>query len=378
MGVTGGSRTDATKQTGGGQRDVGFDIARAVFMVLGIVSHAAVIYREGDPWRVSADTSHIAFTWITDFMRAFRMYAFYVIAGYFFALSAHRTSANEAVRHRITRLGVPLVFIGFTANGVMHALSTYVDHDLTWFEYVTRGVWLGPLWFIGNLLVYCALWAVVDRAVRRCSLPATPTALHLTAIMALTPIASSALSAIGNRICASTLVFVSLPQLYEFAAFFALGAFVETRPAWFAELVRLRRAGSVLVLALLAVAIASKLGLEERSYSAMLVVRQFLHLALALAILGLFRGITTAPRWVRRMTSAAYTVYVLHAPCVVALYVVLEPLQLGMATTFLTICVVTLSVTLWIHEHVVARFALAELLVNGVLPRRRARRAAPA
>ncbi|MCC7172111.1 MAG: acyltransferase family protein, partial [Planctomycetes bacterium] len=162
MSESGGFRESSQVNTGGGHRDVGFDVARAVFMVLGIVSHAAVIYREGEPWRVSSDQSHVVFTWITDFMRAFRMHAFFVIAGYFFATSIQRYGANGALRARLVRLGVPLVFIGSTANGVMNALSTYARLPDSVLDYVLQGAWLGPLWFIGNLIVYCASWALID------------------------------------------------------------------------------------------------------------------------------------------------------------------------------------------------------------------------
>jgi peptidoglycan/LPS O-acetylase OafA/YrhL len=181
------------------------------------------------------------------------------------------------------------------------------------------------------------------------------------------------LSAFGNRVCSSVIVFVSFPQLYEFAPFFALGAFVQARRAWLVELVRPRRALLVLVVALVAMGAATTLGLEQRSYTLMFVVRQFMRLALALAILGAFRGVTSPPRWVRRLTAAAYTVYVLHAPVVVVLYVVLEPFELGMVATFLILCVVTAIATLAIHERLVARYPLAEFLINGVRPRRGAK-----
>lgn len=373
MSESGGIHEPSASSTGDGHRDVGFDVARAVFMVLGIVSHAAVIYREGDPWRVSSDQSHVVFTWITDFLRAFRMHAFFVIAGYFFATSIQRYGANGALRARIVRLGVPLVFIGWTANGLMNALSTYARLPDSVLEYVLRGSWLGPLWFIGNLIVYCALWALIDAKLRRLALPQEPRALHLAMVTAAVPLASALLSAFGNRVCSSVIVFVSFPQLYEFAPFFALGAFVQARRAWLVELVRPRRALLVLVVALVAMGAATALGLEQRSYTLMFVVRQFMRLALALAILGAFRGVTSPPRWVRRLTAAAYTVYVLHAPVVVVLYVVLEPLELGMVATFLILCVVTAITTLAIHERLVARYPLAEFLINGVRPGRRAK-----
>lgn len=373
MSESGGFRESGQVTTGGGHRDVGFDVARAVFMVLGIVSHAAVIYREGEPWRVSSDQSHVVFTWITDFMRAFRMHAFFVIAGYFFATSIQRYGANGALRARFVRLGVPLVFVGLTANGLMNALSTYARLPDSVLEYVLRGAWLGPLWFIGNLIVYCALWALIDGMLRRLPLPAEPRAVHLALATAFVPVTSALLSALGNRVCSSVVVFVSFPQLYEFAPFFALGAFVQARRAWLVELVRPRRALLVLVVALVAVEAATAIGLEQRSYTLMLALRQFMRLSLALAILGAFRGVTSPPRWVRRLTDAAYTVYVLHAPVVVALYVVLEPLELGMVATFLILCVVTAITTLAIHERIVARYPLAEFLINGARPRSRAK-----
>ncbi|MCC7169827.1 MAG: acyltransferase family protein, partial [Planctomycetes bacterium] len=254
--------------------------------------------------------------------------------------------------------------------------STYARLPDSVLDYVLQGAWLGPLWFIGNLIVYCASWALIDGMLRRLPLPAEPRAVHLALATAFVPVTSELLAALGNRVCSSVVVFVSFPQLYEFAPFFALGAFVQARRAWLVALVQPRRAWSVLVLALVAMQIATAIGLEERSYTLMLVVRQSMRLALALAILGSFRGVTSPPQWVRRMTTAAYTVYVLHAPVVVALYVVLEPLQLGMAATFLILCVVTAITTVAIHERVVAPYPLAGFLFNGARRRRDANGAA--
>lgn len=341
-------------------------------MVLGIVSHAAVIYREGEPWRVSSDQSHVVFTWITDFMRSFRMHAFYVIAGYFFAASAQSHGAASALRTRLVRLGVPLVFVGATINGAMNAMSTYARLPDSIGEYVLRGSWLGPLWFIGNLIVYCALWTLIDARQRRLPVPMQPKPIHLALAMGAVAVGSALLSAVGNRVYASTFAFVTFPQLYEFAPYFVLGAFVQARRAWLVELVRLPRAAIVFAGAYGVVLVAESLDLEARSYTLMLALRMFERLALALTILGLFRGITSPSRWVKRLTVAAYTVYVLHAPVVVAMYVVFEPLRLGMAATFTVICVTTLVVTVAIHEGIVARVPLAALLLNGA-PRKRAK-----
>ncbi|KYL34309.1 hypothetical protein A2I98_12240 [Pseudoalteromonas agarivorans] len=68
------------------QRLHGIDFCRAVFMILGLFYHTALIYNDGYVWRVSSSDNSIFFNYISNFIHAFRMEAFYIISGFFYLL----------------------------------------------------------------------------------------------------------------------------------------------------------------------------------------------------------------------------------------------------------------------------------------------------
>ncbi|MBB1290472.1 acyltransferase family protein [Pseudoalteromonas sp. SR43-6] len=61
----------------------GLDFCRAIFMVLGVFYHVALIYKVEQDWRVGSNDTSEFFSIISLFIHDFRMEAFYVIAGFF-------------------------------------------------------------------------------------------------------------------------------------------------------------------------------------------------------------------------------------------------------------------------------------------------------
>ena len=64
----------------------GIDFCRALFMILGLFYHVALIYNDAYVWRVSSRESSVVFNYISNFINTFRMEAFYIISSFFYIL----------------------------------------------------------------------------------------------------------------------------------------------------------------------------------------------------------------------------------------------------------------------------------------------------
>lgn len=105
-------------------RLVGFDVLRSALMLLGVAYHAAYAYVPGiAPYYFVEDPStHPAFATIAGLLHAFRMPAYFALAGFFAHRAWVRRGTTAFVRDRLLRLGVPFL----VALPVVWALELWV------------------------------------------------------------------------------------------------------------------------------------------------------------------------------------------------------------------------------------------------------------
>ena len=161
----------------------------------------------------------------------FGMALFFFIAGLFTPRSLARKGPRKFLVDRTIRLGLPmLLFIV-----VMSPVVEYVDpENAAWeqgFWAFTRHIWWppapGPTWFLGVLLLFSALYALV-RTIR----PASPARLPLRARQFLFPIAVVAIASYAIRIVAplgEERWRLALGQAPGWVAGFALGVLATER-----------------------------------------------------------------------------------------------------------------------------------------------------
>jgi glucan biosynthesis protein C len=145
-------------------RMVFFDNLRVVLIAMVIVHHVGQAYGPtGGWWPVQEPTRAAVLGPFFMVNRSFGMSLFFMIAGYFAALSCERSGPRVLVRSRLQRLGIPL--LGFTL--LMVILQVFV------FGPIDSGD-LGPVWpidvvhfwFVQHLLLYSlgfALWQSLRR-----------------------------------------------------------------------------------------------------------------------------------------------------------------------------------------------------------------------
>ena len=112
------------------------DVSRALFMLLGIPFHAALVYSSAI-WAVSSPDKSAALEYLPTILSSFRMPGFFMIAGFFAALLLQRRSAADWLRMRIVRLGIPLL------TGIAMIVLTCTGIGL-----IVTGIWATVDWIM--------------------------------------------------------------------------------------------------------------------------------------------------------------------------------------------------------------------------------------
>jgi glucan biosynthesis protein C len=92
------------------------DGARALLITIGILLLASRIYDTSGSWLVHDASGSPAFEAAWRVIHIFRMPAFFIVAGFFCALSVRRHGADGFLPRRFLRVGVPMLAIALTLN----------------------------------------------------------------------------------------------------------------------------------------------------------------------------------------------------------------------------------------------------------------------
>jgi glucans biosynthesis protein C len=131
------------------------DFSRAFFLLLGVILHAAVFCENS----VTA-----ALIWET--IHSFRLPGFFLLAGFFSALSLARSSPERFLLKRFFRLCVPLVSVT-AINLLLNCGNRTNWQDFSReesFTYWWSGDWLQHLWFLSTLLTYVLILFLTVKA----------------------------------------------------------------------------------------------------------------------------------------------------------------------------------------------------------------------
>jgi len=374
-----------------GERVHGLDALRVAAMLLVIVLHAAIPYMDlplpGLPWPggdpTSAALSHLYWSF-----RGPSMAVFFVLAGFFAAQLMTTRGAAAFVRQRAARLLVPFLaatVVVLPVTFCVCAAGWWLAGDCTWDDIrrVKFGSHIQPelygpghLWFLEDLVVFCAIyWAVRTLWPRRSAfgerrydrLLVSPwRALWLAIPTALVVGVDPTVFTVHHN------TFVPTPSsLLHYGVFFAAGTWLHRRRD---VLDRLTRRGSVceLVCALpLFIAVESLVRARAVGPAA---AADDIALAAALALFiwltvfgffGLFLTTFTRPRpFVRHLADASYWAYLVHLPVVVGWQVVLTAAPIPAVLKWLVAAAATIPLCLWSYGRWVRGGALGALL-NG-------------
>jgi glucan biosynthesis protein C len=343
----------------------GLDLARAVFMSLGVIYHSAKVYQADGGWRVSAPEGHPAFNALAMIIHDFRMPAFYIIAGFFFVLIVEKYGKKRSFFDRTLKLGVPLLFVGLTFNFIMNKLS-YNHTFSSGADYYIKGEWLGHLWFIGNLLFYTAVsLPFVQYFISEKSRQFRAITLAFIAFVAA-PFLSLCFSIVGKELYDSDFLFLSFEKIYYYFPFYFLGIFFYSVRSKFLSLLNLKVSLFLLACAVVANVLSGWTEIAELSWSLKEIVRRSGTIFLAISLIGFLNAFARDSKFIQKHVEASYTIYLLHQPLIIILFYVISLVELNAITSFLILSLSVYLLCYLVHQKVVRQNTVLLFLLNGV------------
>ena len=363
-------------------REHHWDAIRALLMLLGIPYHVAMAYRAGQTWIMNSGEGAQAFTWLAQAIHAFRMPAFFIIAGYFAALLLSRRAPGTWWQGRLVRLGVPFVATILTLNPLLNlfcelsnfswagALRSWGHESAT-----SGGYWVRHLWFLIVLIYFSTVAALLCRFVPRLRVATLSARVDglLARNLALTVVGVALLVGLWEGAAIEWFYMKGLntnviqeilriDQTIEFLPYFLLGCFLARAPALKQALYRFSPAVAVFAIAPLALDLAFSKGLWP-PYGRFL--DTLAAIGLTQLLVATIKQIGDRPSpLVQEMVRASFVIYLFHLPIIAGLVLAGKGLAmpLGLKAGLMMALTLALSYGIWC---IVRRSPLLLFLFDG-------------
>lgn len=166
------------------------DAARALLLLLGLPFHVATkAIFESDPAATDFQQSLLIGGWAS-ITHVFRMFAFFMLAGYFAGMIRERKGTRAWIAERTRRLGLPFVASLLTLGALQYRLQDALLGK-TSPSFLGLPLALDHLWFLAVLLGFCATYAAIPlrwirpgEAMQRAMLLSGPGGLVVLALLA--------------------------------------------------------------------------------------------------------------------------------------------------------------------------------------------------
>lgn len=289
------------------------------------------------------------------------MHGFYILAGYFFCSSYERHGIRKTLNSRILKLGIPLLFVGFTLNTAMNTMSEQRDYSENIFDYIMNGEWLGHLWFIGNLLVYSLVSCLFVRYLLKFPSPIKAPSIQALLLLLGTPLATLCMLFISKVTYAGELIFISFYSLFLYFASYVLGMLLYRFKEAFLVLTNIKFSS---MFCLLACAI---LYMPQMPDSGVLFYYSLnlSGIALSMFLISLCCTFPINNKIIRSVTEASYSIYLLHQPLLVILFPALLFLGLGHQISFILLFTVVFLGCWAFDRNIIMKNRALAFLISG-------------
>jgi Acyltransferase family len=345
------------------------DRLRVVLTALVILHHTAITYGGSGGWFYrevpsSSNPTSLLLTLFCAVNQSFFMGMFFLLAGYFTPGSLHRKGLAPFIQERLIRLGLPLLFFGFVLGPLTVALAAWPksqDVLQRWLSQLAQGSFvIGPLWFVFALLIFSLAYVAWRQCMaERASEPQRDVPASRAWVCAALAVGAAAL---GIRLIIPVGEQVWGLQLGYFASYvflFALGC-VASRDRWLDRLEHMQARRwlwlslvcipMLFIAAALAGALAGKPVNFNGGLSIPAVVyafwEPFVAWGLIAWLLVSFRAKfnSPSPRW-ERWATQAYGAFILHAPVLVGISVLLSGWAAPAALKFAVVGIASIAAT---------------------------------
>ncbi len=353
------------------------DSARAIFMILGVFYHTALIYSTSDVWLVRGNELNVFFDYFSYVIHLFRMEGFYIVAGFFAALLIEKKGAKGFLQERLIRLGIPMLTIGFTLNYFMNEWSTAAPVQTTGLTYFLNGDWVGHLWFLGNLIVYIAITAIFLLKKKHTFnaifnfFDKTSKKYFILKFM----IFSFFFYSVGHIVMVylvGKIFFIEIPALFKYFPFYLLGYLFYFNQQTLESIVNYQKLKYHIFLSILILLFMSKIFLFQKEVFFIkflsFVLETYLSIILSLSIILVFKSIklfNDSSRTVRKLSDASYSIYLLHQPFIVGFFHVFNAQVQNPILGFILISLSTSILAYLLHIYFIQKYQIVSLLFNG-------------
>src|SRR5690554_5168260 len=220
------------------------DNLKVALISLVVVHHAGQAYGPTDYWPIRSDEQIALLGPFFEINGAFFMGLFFLISAFFLPRSVDRKGVGTAVRDRLMRLGIPLLFMTILVFGPLTYLVDGIDISF-WrymlFDYLGTGdLELAHLWFVSLLLFFSLCYLLFrllssnSRAITSEAAAETPSNLLIVGLIVVL-LSSNALIRIwfpvGVWVDFSPILPVEVGRLPQYAIMFTLGL-IACRRGW--------------------------------------------------------------------------------------------------------------------------------------------------
>ena len=342
------------------------DALRAFAMLLGIVLHASLFLMPADLWPVQDEWSNYhdlennPYAILFGAIHGFRMPLFYLISGFFTAMLWQSRGLSSLARHRLKRIGLPLLVGMVTIIPATNAFF-FPPNPLTWL--LSWLFSLAHLWFLWYLILMAAVFIVCARLGLQFRHPAW----WLLVPISILPQYLMREGMIGAD---GSVGFIPIPHVFGYyMVFYLFGVFfyqkgVVVRRWWAAGL-----APAILVVLPAGYLMLSPetLGLppSDAIRGTAAVIGVVYTWSASFGLLGLFRWIASTNRyWIRYVSDASYWMYLCHLPLVLGGQTLVVHWPISVHLKFALICLAVTCILLVTYQFGV-RYTLVGRMLNG-------------
>lgn len=335
------------------------DLLRGFLMMLGIVLHTMAVFAVDSNWKVSSPNSAVYAQPILGAIHLFRMPAFFIISGFFTALTLSRKRERNFITDRVLRLGIPMLFAGILFNLPMGNIINNGAGDIGWLDYLTTGGWLGHLWFLGVLILYSAVTALTWRWVRSIlsSERKVITFLLFSFLALCYPVVLRIdwqMEAMGLK-----LLLVSVSSIFQYSPYFILG------------IIFYFKSGKLLLgnhlskwVLLSSVFFSIWYVVEVRIITDILMF--IMASAMSFTLFSFAEKFFSKPaKWKRKFSGSSYTVYLTHQPIIILLALYFINSSINVHIQLSAILLITFGLALFTHFILVERSRYLAFFMSG-------------
>ena len=350
------------------------DALRGTAMLLGIVFHSLLFLVPYDAWPVHDAWAHATdprqnpYALAISGLHGFRMPLFFVISGFFTAMMWRSRGIRRVLRHRLVRIGVPLLAGMVTIVQVTNWLFSgqafpLLSWPLAWVD------GLAHLWFLWHLLLMTGGLAIALRLRLE---------FRRRAWWVLVPLALVPQFLMQERLAFGADYSVGLlpvPRVFVYyTIFFLFGVF------FYQNNIEIKRRWTLALLPAVLAALPAGMMLmhDERFrqfeaswiWAAASVLQITYVWLMCFSLIALFRWIAARERfWVRYLSDSSYWLYLAHVPLVIGAQMAVVPWQVSV---HLKVVAVLAAVTccLLVSYQLAVRYTVIGTVLNGPRTRR--------